>query len=362
VVQSSSTVTSVIVGLVAGGLDVGTAIPMIMGANIGTTVTNTLVSMAHVARPTEFRRAFSAATIHDCFNLLAVLIFLPLEIMTGFLAKITTPIAEGLMGTSNLSLKSLNFVKPLTKPVIDAIGKKGILEPLGDKAGGIILALLGLILIFAVILYLGKLLRAVLVGRAERIFHASVGRGPVAGIASGTVITVLVQSSSTTTSLIVPMAGAGLLSLEKVFAFTLGANIGTTVTALLASTAASSNAAAALQIALIHFCFNMLSVLLIFGIPAMRRIPLKMADMLADLAIRSKLAAIGWIVMVYFLIPLAIIWMMKANDETVDSETGSEPTAITAPAEPEPAAASDNAAEAINTAPATTTEPATSAP
>ena len=54
-----------------------------MGANIGTTVTNTLVSLAHSMDPREFRRAFSGATVHDVFNWLTVLILLPVEHFTG---------------------------------------------------------------------------------------------------------------------------------------------------------------------------------------------------------------------------------------------------------------------------------------
>ena len=64
-IQSSSTVTSIIVGLVAGGLPIETAIPMVMGANIGTTVTNTIVSLGHIRNKEEFKRAFASATIHD---------------------------------------------------------------------------------------------------------------------------------------------------------------------------------------------------------------------------------------------------------------------------------------------------------
>lgn len=82
-IQSSSTVTSIIVALVAGGLPVAIAIPMIMGANVGTTVTNTLVSFGLVNRPGEFRNAFAAATqaiahqiaiAHFLYNLLGVIV------------------------------------------------------------------------------------------------------------------------------------------------------------------------------------------------------------------------------------------------------------------------------------------------
>ncbi len=83
-IQSSSTITSIIVGLVAGGLPVAIAVPMIMGANIGTTITNTLVSLGHVKNRQEFQRAFAAATIHDFFNLISVVIFLLLELATHY--------------------------------------------------------------------------------------------------------------------------------------------------------------------------------------------------------------------------------------------------------------------------------------
>ena len=76
-----------------------------------------------------------------------------------------------------------------------------------------------------------------MVGRANQLLHAAVGRGPVSGVLSGTVVTVLVQSSSTTTSLMVPLAGSGVFGLREVYPFTLGANIGTTITAILAATA-----------------------------------------------------------------------------------------------------------------------------
>ena len=87
-VQSSSTVTSLIVGLVAGGtITIEQAVPMVMGANVGTSITNTIVAMGHMTRSNEFQRAFAGATVHDFFNLMAVAVFLPLEIATGFLHK-----------------------------------------------------------------------------------------------------------------------------------------------------------------------------------------------------------------------------------------------------------------------------------
>ena len=54
-----------------------------MGANIGTSVTNTIVAMGQIADKADFRRAFAGATVHDMFNWMTVLIFLPLEVFTG---------------------------------------------------------------------------------------------------------------------------------------------------------------------------------------------------------------------------------------------------------------------------------------
>ncbi|MGL4907541.1 MAG: Na/Pi symporter, partial [Plesiomonas sp.] len=117
-------------------------------------------------------------------------------------------------------------------------------------------------------------------------------------------VTVLVQSSSTTTSLMVPFVGNGLLTLREVYPFTLGANIGTCITALLAATAVSgNNALFALQIALVHLTFNVLAVGLIYGVPWLRNLPVKAAEGLANLAIKNRLAVLGYLGGVFFVLP-----------------------------------------------------------
>ncbi|WP_120511641.1 Na/Pi symporter [Photobacterium salinisoli] len=304
-IQSSSTVTSIIVGLVAGGLPVETAIPMVMGANIGTTMTNTLVSLGHARCKEEFRRAFSAATVHDFFNLLAVFIFLPLEMMFGLLQKISAWLVSPLMSTGDMSMKGLDFIKPLTKPAVNAV--KAPLESMGTM-GGVIMIALGIALIFLAITVMGKLMRSLMVGRAREILKSAIGRGPIHGIVSGSIVTVLVQSSSTTTSLMVPLVGTGVLKVRDVYPFTLGANIGTCITALLAATAISGDHAVfALQIALVHLCFNVLATLLIFGLPFLRELPLKGAIYLGELAVKSKSTVAAYLGLVFIIIPGSIL-------------------------------------------------------
>ncbi|MCG3863860.1 MULTISPECIES: Na/Pi symporter [unclassified Photobacterium] len=304
-IQSSSTVTSIIVGLVAGGLPVETAIPMVMGANIGTTLTNTLVSLGHARCKDEFRRAFASATVHDFFNLLAVAIFLPLEMMFGLLDKMSSWLVSPFLNAGDMSMKGMDFMKPLTKPAVELV--KGPLEAFGSM-GGVALSFIGIALIFFAITVMGKLMRSLMVGRARDILKSAIGRGPLHGIASGTAVTILVQSSSTTTSLMVPLVGTGVLKVRDVYPFTLGANIGTCITALLAATAVSGdNAVFALQIALVHLCFNVMATVLIYGIPFLREIPLKCAFFLSDLATKNKVAVAGYLGLVFIAIPGSIL-------------------------------------------------------
>lgn len=301
-IQSSSTVTSIIVGLVAGGLPVSMAIPMIMGANIGTTVTNTLVSLGHVGDKEEFRRAFTCATVHDFFNIIAVAIFLPLEMMFGLLDKISAWLVSPFQFEGSLSMKGMDFMGPITKPIVSAL--KDMLGFLPNTWGGLAMIVLGIVAIFLSITVMGKLLRSLMVGRAKEMLHHAIGRGPLHGIASGTIVTVLVQSSSTTTSLVVPLVGTNVLSIRDVYPFTLGANIGTCITALLAATAVTgNNAVFALQIALVHLAFNILATIVIFGLPFLRNIPMVCAQMLGDAATKTKWAVVAYLSLIFIVIP-----------------------------------------------------------
>ena len=204
-------------------------------------------------------------------------------------------------------------MKPLISPPIKTL--QGLFGNMGlsEIMAGVLLIVLGIGLIFFVISYIGKLLKVLMVGRAKEILHSAIGRGPISGIATGTAITVLVQSSSTTTSLIVPLAGNGVFNLRQVYPFTLGANIGTCVTALLAATAVTGvNAIFALQIALVHLVYNVLGVIVIYGIPFLRNIPLHAAETLADMAVKKKLYVALYIASVFFVVPLLLIGASQA--------------------------------------------------
>ena len=295
-VQSSSTTTSMTVGLVAGGaLDVTRAIPIIMGANIGTSVTNTLVSAGHISRPTEFRRAFAAATVHDFFNLIAVAILFPLQLGTNFLGKVSTSLAHIFQDTGGL--KAANPLRAITKPVVHLV------QDLTHESGTIIL-IVAILLLFLSLRYIVVNLRALVIGRVEAFFNTKLFKNAFRALLLGLVLTVLVQSSSITTSLVVPLAGAGILTLRQIFPLTLGANIGTTITAMLASLVTSD--IAAVTVAFAHLLFNIFGIIIIWPF---RRLPIYMAETLAKFALKSKLIPIAYILMAFFLVPLLLIYL-----------------------------------------------------
>ena len=301
-VQSSSASTSVVVGLVASGaLGVDAAVPMIMGANIGTTVTNTLVSLGSIRQSDEFKRAFAAATVHDFFNLLAVAILLPIELLTGALSNIATSITEALGGSAGSEWKS-----PIKKWVKEPVGwlKDGLGDlGLEENFLGTSMVLIGLVIVLAALTFITKNMKKLVADRVERSLNAVLGSGGGAvAMMLGLVITVAVQSSSITTSIMVPLAAAGVVTLRNIFPVTLGANVGTTITALLAALASGS--VDALTIALVHTTFNVIGIVLLYPMPRIRMIPLRAAERMADLAVERHTMAVAYVITLFIVIPL----------------------------------------------------------
>ncbi len=305
IMQSSSVTTSMIVALVAAPenpLPIANAVSMVMGANIGTTVTNMIVSMAHMGRREEFRRAFGVATCHDFFNLMAVAVFLPLELLTGYLRRTATALSSLLTGIGGMEYESpiKGALKAVLEPIQDLIG---LVVP-SEQVAGVVLVLLSGAMIFTALLSLVRTLRLVLQTRIEVIVSGAFGQHAVVAMLLGVIVTALVQSSSITTSLLVPLAGASLITLERAFPITIGANIGTTVTALMAALAATGvNAAAGISIALVHLLFNLSGTLLIYPIERIREIPLAAARWLANTVAESRRWAIIYVVAFFYGLP-----------------------------------------------------------
>ena len=301
-VQSSSVSTSTIVGMVAAGLvGVEDAVPMIMGANIGTSVTNTLASVGSIRRPVEFQRAVGAATVHDVFNLMTVAVLLPLELATGFLARLASVVSDVISGGGGADFDSpiKAAVEGPVEALIAVLDNTGLVE----TGLGILLIGVGLAAIFAALTYITRNMKALVAGSFEaRLNRVLVGGSGIVAMLVGMVATIAVQSSSITTSVLVPIAAAGVISLHAVYPITLGANIGTTVTALLASLATDSPEA--LTIAVVHTLFNVTGILIFYGVPPLRGVPVRTAQWLASSMSRDRRLLTLYIGGVFVVVPL----------------------------------------------------------
>lgn len=302
IIQSSSSTTSIVVGLVAGGLlSIESAIPLIMGANIGTSITNTIASLPQMNRSNEFRRAFAAATVHDFFNILSVIILFPLQMATNFLGKISSLMAEMFAGVGGLNF--LSPVKEITHPVSKLILAE-IQNFIPDQTVFPWIALAAaLILLFLALKNMVTSLKVLVVSKAKTWFDRYLFKTDARAFVVGIVLTVMVQSSSITTSLIVPMAGAGILTLYQIYPYTLGSNIGTTVTAMLAALVTGSFDA--VVIAFSHLLFNVSGIIIWWPL---KIIPITMAEKFADYATKYKVVPIVYVLLLFFILPFIIIY------------------------------------------------------
>lgn len=310
IIQSSSATTSLVVSLVAAGtITIERAVPIVMGANIGTTITCTLVALGYVGRRVRFRRAFAGATMHDFFNILTVVILLPVELATGYLSRTAARIAAVLESTTRFSSP-----KSPIKVATEVLGKwlHRLLEDilgLSTLATSLLMLAVALVLLLGSLYFLTKIMKSFLSGRMENVLDRYVFRTPLTAFLIGLVFTMAVQSSSVTTSLVVPLVAAGVLKLPQAFPYTMGANVGTTITAFLAALGIGD--VKGLTIALVHTLFNLSGVAAFFPWRRMRAIPVWCAETLASLTLRSRWYAVGYICVTFFILPLILILLWR---------------------------------------------------
>ncbi|CAK0847135.1 unnamed protein product [Prorocentrum cordatum] len=444
-VQSSSTSTSIVVGLVgAGQLSVENAIPIIMGSNIGTSVTNTIVSMGFAGDRVDLQRAFSAATVHDCFNLLSVMTLLPLEViiqaiqgqggplfwLTDWLTillmggeqsgevfdspikLITKPVQEIFLKNNKYVIYALSLGAPAPIPAeaVDAavceplanasrrlgsprallgrrleeasgdlqdcssvfcIGedmdgyfkklsksgykklvhcegyvtapaspcaeadkcyinageyyqhhvqeheviKGGLLHPLGDTWGGLVALAIALLLLILGLFMVTKLLHWLFSGKAKKCIVAATKLNNYLAMLVGLGMTLVAQSSSVVTSALTPFAALGLITLEKMLPLTLGANIGTCCTAIIAAlTVFKFNA---VHIALCHLFFNIFGILIWYPVPFMRSFIIFGATTLGLYASEFRATPLIYVFVVFIAIPSVAIGVSTLMDRSL---------------------------------------------
>jgi len=298
IVQSSSSVTSITVGLVAGGgLDVAHAIPIVMGSNMGTSVTNALVAAVQLNKPEEFQRAFAAAVVDDFFEICCILILFPLQLSFNILGT-----SASFLSRQFAQMGGLSAFDPLSAIVEPAV--RLIVNWMNGSA--FLVLVIALALLFFSLRSLVSTLKQLFIRRIENFFDKTLFKTAARAMALGFLATILIQSSSITTSLVIPLAGAGLLTLQQVFPYALGANVGTTLTAILAALVTGEEAA--LTVAFMHLLYNVFGIAIIWPV---RRIPLGLANRLARYSHRSRLVPLGYITFVFFAIPMALIYLMR---------------------------------------------------
>ncbi|XP_052063020.1 sodium-dependent phosphate transport protein 2B-like [Mytilus californianus] len=400
--QSSSTTTSIIITMVGSEIiPIKTAIPMVMGANIGTSVTNTLVSLAQSSDREVFRKAFGGATVHDMFNWLTVIVLLPIESTVHYLYHLTGVIVRSL--ELSKSGKKKDLLKVITKPFtglivkVDkhvitniALNKEGAEEgsvlkrwcktvhipynstvshheeynstliekletegtrytlgimsdsntsfikwetnetlvkkinmerchnlfaqtDLSDSTIGALLLVISLFVIAVALIFMVKLLNSLLKGSVAKVVKRFINSdfpglfkyltGYVA-ILIGTGTTMIIQSSSVFTSILTPLVGVGVVSLDRMLPLTLGANIGTCLTGILAALANPAKAIPnALQVALCHLFFNISGVLLFYPIPITRKAPINLAKGLGNITAKYRWFSILYLILVFIALP-----------------------------------------------------------
>lgn len=360
ILQSSSTTTSIIVSLVSGGLNVQQGIYMVMGANVGTSITSMLVSLSHMGDGDELERAFTGSSIYFLFNFCTVIILLPLEITTHYLYVLTAamlPAASTDMGPKGSAWEGpiKGIVSPLVRTLL--IANKGLMDEIAvgnvtscdayyptqctndivsyetcyqvgliacnkktlecpaffqvgatlsdDMVSGWVALIVALTILIMCLVGLVALLRKLLLGASTKIIYKATNINPYLAMCIGCGVTILVQSSSITTSTLVPLAGVGVLSVERMYPLVLGADIGTTFTALMAAMVSSK--IESLQIALSHLFFNLTGIVIWYPVPFMRRIVLRIAKWLGMVTKHWRAFPILFIVTMFFLLPLLLL-------------------------------------------------------
>ena len=235
-----------------------------MGANIGTSVTNTIVALGHIVNKNEFKRAFSASIVHDFFNVLSVIILFPLQLYFGIISKTANWMASLFMGAGTFTFKSP--IKMITKPTVTAI--KDIFKMQDVVNYNWLLIIVALILLFISLKYLTVLIRSLVMEKLEAFFDTHIFK-----------------------TWIRAMFFIGLLN------------------ALLASLVSGTHAP--LAVAFGHLAFNVFGISLIWPIEKIRNIPIQLAEWFAELAIVNRIIPIVYILVVFFLIPLSLIFIVR---------------------------------------------------
>jgi len=190
--------------------------------------------------------------------------------------------------------------------------KGGAFKGWSDGASGGLGLAISLIVLCLALFFLVWTLKRLFLGSAKNCIRKATGLNGYLNIIVGAGMTIAVQSSSIITSALTPLVGVGALPLEDMLPLTLGANIGTTCTALLASIVIGTQAA--VQIALCHLFFNIIGILIWYPIPRLRKVPVDAARWMGSMTMSLRWFPIAYIFTAFFLIPLVLLGLSTMID------------------------------------------------
>lgn len=310
IIQSSSAITTIMVGLVASGsVGLAPAIPIIMGANIGTSVTSMIVALGLISQRKEFGHGVSTAALHGLFNIFMGIILIPIEITTQALSLTADALAAwlyGLVGGVSPSTGILETIaQQLSSPLVEASASAQF--PAGNPYLFIGIGLIALVVSLRVLI---RLFEGRVAAQVRYRMNRYLFGHPRQAFLTGLVTTSVLQSSSVTTSLVVPLAAQTRLALPRVFAYLIGTNIGTTITALVAAVVLGASSEVALALAFVHLLINCLGAILLYPIPTIRKIPIVIATTLGKVSRDNRVIPVIYLVLIYFLLPGILVLIL----------------------------------------------------
>ncbi len=300
--QSSSTTTAIAVTMViSGSLTLENSVPIVMGANIGTTITSLLVSLGFVNKKKEFKRAISAGSFHFFFNVLTVIVLFPLEYYYRFLSSLSQDVTGILISpTQGRTENGLPFTFSPLVWVSDHV--------VVWISNEVISIVISLVLLLSSILLFRKLISDLLKAKSPEKFSRFFFVNRLKSFFWGLLTTAAIRSSTITTSVVVPIVAKKITTLQRAAPFIMGANVGTTITVFIAALLAS-NSPEGLKLAMVHFLFNAIGVLLFFPIPYLLTIPLYCAQLLGSVTQKNRFAGFAFILVMFFILPFALIYL-----------------------------------------------------
>jgi len=321
-VQSSSAVVAAtmasLAGMVASGMPMTSAltfgVPVVLGANVGTTVTNSMVALGHSRDKKEFDTVVPGAIVHDIFNVLNISLFFGLEMTTGLLSKTAVLLSQAVSGAfsigagSVLSFDLLRFL--IEKPIIAPLAKL-LSRTFGHLFGGLALLLVsfgGIVLSLSVIS--SNVKKLVNTTSLKGKISAAL-KSPFRSVLTGTSVCWTLQSSSIATSLALPFLAAKTIDLKDMYAYTLGCNIGTTID-MSQIYGYMASGIAGISLGVTHILINTIGVTFWLFTP-LKHVPPTIAKRIGNVITSNRMAPlflIGYVGAIFFVLPFSLIFLL----------------------------------------------------